>query len=221
MRNRTAYDATAMKQIIWPAVAVAVTITASGAAAASTAATGKSAADKKIAHRAVLRSSDFPPGWKAVAGGGLGTGCALKGLAPAASGQSNSLFTKRPSLVASSVYVYRKSATATHWFVTLTSPATQSCLKAQIATVASPGKLSVGALRIAPVGAQRAGIRFGFKVHGMGRTFTEDLEFVRAGRGLVFLELFTAARSSLSSSLEAQLTKILTGRLADGLRAAR
>lgn len=184
--------------------------------------TSKSVADKKIAHRAMLRLTDLPQGWKKGPGHvELGPACGLKqGLVTAASGLGTARFTNLKTIIVSSVSVYRSAAAATHWFSRLTSRAARSCRKTLIAHFASPGKLSVSALPIAPVGTQRAGTRYRFKHHGMGPTFTEDFEFVRAGRGLGFM-IFRTSSVRPSVSLEAQLTKIVTERVASGLMNAQ
>jgi hypothetical protein len=191
-------------------------------------ASGHGTSDRAIAHRAVLRLTDLPHGWKRERGRGENgrSVCRLIQARNAASGTANSAtFTRnRQQEAESAVYVYRDVATARREFGRLTNRGARRCYQAgeQAAVTATPHVKFLAAVvdtpRIGPLGDQRADVRVKvvYTDGGFPGGAVFDLEFVRAGRGVV-VTFYSRLYHPLASELRRSATGATVRRLADGL----
>jgi hypothetical protein len=187
--------------------------------------------DTAIARRAVLRLTDLPRGWtrERGRGGSGGSMCRLSRARAAARGAANSgSFTRRRRQDAeSAVYVYRDVATARREFGRLTDRGARRCYQAgERAAVAGTPHVKflasvVQPAPMAPLGDQRADVRVKvvYTDGGVPSGAVFDLEFVRAGRGVVvtfysrlFQPLAAEARRNATGAEVRRLSDFLADR---------
>jgi hypothetical protein len=204
-------------------VLAAAAVTGCGAEAS-----GHRPSDRAIARRAVLRLTDLPHGWKPERGRGAQgrTVCRLSHARDAAAGTANSptFARNRRQDAESAVYVYRDAATARREFGRLTDRGARRCYQAgeRAAVAGTPHVKFLAAVtheaRMAPLGDQRADVRVKvvYTDHGSPSGAVFDLEFVRAGRGVV-VSFYSRLFQPLAGELRRSLTGAEVRRLSDGL----
>jgi hypothetical protein len=191
-------------------------------------ASGHGTSDRAIARRAVLRLTDLPHGWTRERGRGANgrTVCRLSKARDAADGTANSpTFTRdRRQEAESAVYVYRDVATARREFGRLTDRGARRCYEAgeRAAVAGTPHVKFLAAVVqeawMAPLGDQRADVRVKvvYTERGSPSGAVFDLEFVRAGRGVV-VSFYSRLYQPLAAKLRRSATGAEVRRLSDGL----
>ncbi len=257
MRHQTTWQPLVLVRCVLAAVALvalvgcgarsgAATVAASPAAATTPHAitstrsgTSRSAAgvaiDRRIGRDAQLRPTDFPARWTSSPrpAASAGARCpAIRGAKAAVSAREASPEFKQGSAATadSVVYMYADTATATHWFVQLSSPGTRTCLLRALresvgfqaaAQGASLDSITARRLTIAPAGDQHAAHRFVVRLSD--RRFRgkaeADVIFVRVGRGVAGFAV-NQVGGPFDRNLETKLVRSVTDRLTAGLKSA-
>jgi hypothetical protein len=194
------------------------------------------ASERRIAHDALLRRSDFPAGWAQTgqphptARSACTAGADARALASARM-LSPEFTLSRTSIETADNAVFLDPTTtdAQRSFAELTTRRTLACLGRLVrrSVIASTrgqgakvnvGRAEIGSLTIAPIGDQSSASRLIIKVSTLGISLTADADviFVRVGRGV---EIFTFARigSPFDRALEPQLMTPVVGRLSTDL----
>lgn len=179
--------------------------------------------DARIARRAVIRSSDFPRGWKVETATGDRIRCRTTTAArTAASGfaRSRTFALGQNTEAEGAAYVYAKRAGAERHFDALRGSGLTGCLTREVKRAfATAGGFTVGAITTAPlepgaVGDERAGTRITVPVsrQGVDANVLIDVVVVRVGRALS-LGVFVDALTEFDSGFRAKLTATQVRRL--------
>lgn len=209
------------------------TETANTATPTTNAAPAPNPADDDIAASALLKLSDLPSDWTATdekGGDSEQSKCAgIRDARGAVSARDSSpTFDHRPTgQVTHTIYLYSDESKASDAYSKLAAPGTRQCLGDSVKELAMQhggssakiGDVQTGELRMDPIGddSSAARITLDYSAKGFDLTLTDDIIYIRKGRGLSLITLGDES-GDFDSQLRDDLIKIAYRRIRNALK---